>query len=108
VELQAELPQTHARGRGAPALGLASAALLSASLQWAHHWGVVADSIVAAWAVATAAALGVPVWSLLTTRASRRLAKLGLALASLSLLALALAGLLFAAGLDPAGACGGG
>jgi len=89
-------------------LGVASAALLSSALAWAHHWGLLADSIVATWAVVSVAALVVSTWSLVTTRASRRLAKLGLALALVSLLALALAGLLFAAGLDVAGACGGG
>jgi hypothetical membrane protein len=108
VELHAELPQPGTRGRAAAALGLASAALLYSAFQWAHHWNPLADSIVATWALATVAALVVSTWSLLTTRASRRLAKLGLALALLSLLALALAGLVFAAGLDPAGACGGG
>jgi hypothetical protein len=72
----------------------------------AHHWGLLADSIVATWAVVSVTAFVVSTWSLVTTRASRRLAKLGLALALVSLLALALAGLLFAAGLDVAGACG--
>ena len=89
-------------------LGLASAALLSSAFAWAHHWGPLTDSIVGTWALVSVTALVVSTWSLVTSRASRRLAKLGLALALVSLLALALAGLLFAAGLDPAGACGGG
>ena len=89
-------------------LGLASAALLSSAFAWAHHWGPLTDSIVGTWALVSVTALVVSTWSLVTSRASRRLAKLGLALALVSLLALALAGLLFAAGLAPAGACGGG
>jgi hypothetical protein len=34
-----------------------SVALLGASLRWAHHWGPLADAIVAAWVVATLGAL---------------------------------------------------
>jgi hypothetical protein len=108
VEFHAELHHPETRGRAAAVLGLASAALLSSAFRWAHHWGPVADSIVAAWALATMATLVVSIWSLFTTRASRRLAKLGLALAVISLIALTLAGLASAVGLDLAGACGGG
>jgi len=108
VELHTELPQRGTRGRASALLGLASAALLSSAFAWAHHWGPLTDSIVGTWALVSVTALVVSTWSLVTSRAPRRLAKLGLALALVSLLALALAGLLFAAGLDPAGACGGG
>jgi hypothetical protein len=42
------------------------------------------------------------------TRVAVRLAKLGLALGLVSIAALALAGLVYAAGINPTGACGGG
>lgn len=89
-------------------LGVGSAALLGAAVRWAHHWGVVADSLVAAWAFTTIGALTMSVWSLRTSAAGRRLAKLAVSLAGASLLALCLAGLLYAAGINAAGACGGG
>lgn len=96
------------RGRVGGTLGLASAALLLASFRWVHHWSPLADAIVATWALTTIGALSVSVWSLRSSRASRRLAKLGIALTLVSLLALTLAGALFAAGIDTAGDCGGG
>lgn len=92
--------------------GLLSLALLVASIKWAHHWGVRADTLVACWSVATVGAL---CFSIRSRRASRaafdvtpRLAKLGIWLAAVSLLALVVAGIAAAAGADPAGACGGG
>ena len=97
-----------ARGRSAGTLGIASAALLAASIQWAHHWGLLADLLVAGWAATTVAALGLSIWSLNTTDAGRRLARLGLVLGALSIVALVVAGIAYAAGADPAGACGGG
>lgn len=100
--------QPLARGRTAVVLGLTSAALLLASFRWAHHWGLLSGAIVATWALATIAALVVSVWSLRTSRASRRFALVGLALTLVSLLALTLAGALYAAGADVSGACGGG
>ncbi|MFL5936882.1 MAG: hypothetical protein ACJ744_01835 [Gaiellaceae bacterium] len=108
MELEALIEQPRGRGRAGAALGIASALLLVSALRWAHHWGLQADVIVAAWAGATIGALGVSIWSLATSRAARRLANLGLVLAVLSLAALAIAGLAFAAGMDPTGACGGG
>lgn len=100
------------RGRIGGYLGVASLALLAASIRWAHHWGPQADSIVAAWALSTAGALWI---SKASVRASRseyepvpRLACLGIWLAVVSLLALVVAGIAAAAGADPAGACGGG
>jgi hypothetical protein len=96
------------RGRLGGCLGLASLALLAASIQWAHHWNPRADTIVAAWALSTAGALGFSVSSLRRSDAARTLAKLGIWLAVVSLAALAVAGIAFAAGTDPAGACGGG
>jgi len=94
-------------------LGVLSVALLAASFVWAHHWGTLADTLVAAWAVATLGALVVSiqflrnktVWS---TYGSHRLAKIGLAGGLVSLAALLLAGIASAAGLNPTGACGGG
>lgn len=102
------LPAQPARGRLAACLGLASLALLAASTRWAHHWNPRADAIVAGWGVATAAALCVSIWSLRTSSTARALAKLGLWLAIVSLAALAVAGVAYAAGMNPAGACGGG
>lgn len=96
------------RGRAAAALGLASAALLAASLRWAHHWGLLTGAIAGSWVFATIAALVVSVWSLRTSRASRRFANLGLALTVVSLLAPPVAGVLYAVGVDVADACGGG
>jgi hypothetical protein len=89
-------------------LGLTSATLLLASFRWAHHWGLLSGAIVAAWALATIAALVVSVWSLRTSRASRRFALVGLALPLVSLLVLTLVGVLYAAGADVSSACGGG
>jgi hypothetical protein len=94
-------------------LGVLSVALLAASFVWAHHWGTLADTLVAAWAAATLAALVVSirflrdktVWS---TYGSHRLAKIGLAGGLVSVTALVVAGIASAAGFDPAGACGGG
>ena len=96
------------RGRIGGALGLASLALLLASLRWAHHWGFRTDTLVASWALATISAFVVSAWSLRTSLASRRLALMGFALALLSVLALPVVGALYAAGVDVAEACGGG
>ena len=92
--------------------GLLSLALLAASIKWAHHWGVRTDLLVACWAVAVVGALW---FSLRAVRRSHnafertsRWAKLGIWLAALSLAALVVAGIAAAAGMDPAGACGGG
>ena len=99
-------------GRIGGALGLLSFALLAASIKWAHHWGVQADLLVACWG---AAVVGTLWFSARSVRAgfyevegTPRLAKLGFWLAAGSLLALVVAGIAAAAGVDPAGACGGG
>jgi hypothetical protein len=97
-----------ARGRLAGALGVSSSLLLAASVRWGHHWGPLADSIVAGWALSTVAAFVVAVWALRTSHASRRSAKLGIVLATMSVLALGLAGIVSAVGGAVAGACGGG
>jgi hypothetical protein len=94
-------------------LGLLSVALLAASFVWAHHWGTLTDTLVAAWAVATLASLVVSiqflrdktVWA---TYGSHRLARIGLAGGLISVATLVLAGIASAAGFDVSGACGGG
>jgi hypothetical protein len=108
VELDLGREQPIRRGRAGGILGLASAALLVASFRWVHHWSPLTGAIVAAWALATVGALVVSVWSLRTSRASRRFAKLGIALTLVSLVALTVSGALYAAGIDTAGECGGG
>jgi hypothetical protein len=108
MELEPGVHEPVRRGRVGGVLGLASVALLLASFRWAHHWGPVADTIVSTWALATIAALFSSVWSLRTSRASRRFAKAGIALTLVSLVALTAVGVLSAAGVDAAGACGGG
>ena len=97
----------------AATLGVLSVALLGASFVWAHHWGVQTDTLVAAWAVATIGSLVASIWLLRDdmvwpTRLALRLAKIGLAGGVVSIAALALAGIVYAAGVDPTGACGGG
>src|SRR5262249_31904133 len=106
-------PLTPRRSAVAAVLGLLSVELLVASLVWAHHWGPVAGTIGIALAVATLAALHVSIQvlgshRLWPTRIAVRLAKIGLAGGIVSILALVLAGIVYAAGIDPAGACGGG
>jgi hypothetical protein len=108
MELDAAIERSTARGRSGAALGLASAGLLCAAFNWAHHWNPQAVSIVAAWSLTTLLALSISMWALVTRRAARRFAKLGLCLAGVSLLALALAGLALAAGINMGGGCGGG
>ena len=95
-----------ARHRLPAVLGIASVTLLAASLRWAHHWGGLADLIVAGWAAATLAALVLSLRG--TDGPGRRAALFGLALAGVSVVALVMAGIAAAAGADPAGACGGG
>jgi hypothetical protein len=106
--LEPGLEEPVPRGKAGGGLGLISVALLLASFRWAHHWWSLADSIVSAWALATIGALLVSVWSLRSSRASRRFAKIGIALTLVSLIALTAVGVLSAAGIDASGACGGG
>jgi putative flippase GtrA len=88
--------------------GLASVVLLVAAIRFAHHWNPVSLAIVTAWGTATLVAFGSSARAVARSTRSRRLAKWGLALCSISLLALVITGIAFAAGGDPAGACGGG
>ena len=113
IEAFAGSPVSPRRGPVAAVLGVVSVALLGAALLWAHHWGAVADSIVVAWAVATVGSLLVSIQLLgdemvWPTRFALRLAKIGLAGGLVSIAALALAGIAWAAGINPTGACGGG
>ena len=114
IEATTRTPQaTPKRGPVAAALGVLSVALLAASLLWAHHWGPLADAIVAAWAAATLGSLAVSIHflrddNLWSTRLAKRLVKVGLAGGLVSIGALILAGAVWAAGVDPTGACGGG
>jgi hypothetical protein len=113
IETVAESPVTPRRSPVAAVLGVLSVALLGASFVWAHHWGPLADSIVGAWAIATLGSLVVSIQLLRDrmvwpTGVALRLAKIGLAGGVVSIVALALAGLVYAAGINPTGACGGG
>lgn len=102
------------RGPVAAILGVLSVALLGASFVWAHHWGVLADSLVIAWAIATLGSLVVSTRFLFSfkvlhsTRFARRLARTGLAGGLVSILALVVAGAAWAAGINPTGVCGSG
>lgn len=102
------------RGPVSATLGVLSVALLAASFVWAHHWGVLADTLVVAWAVATLGALVISTRFLFSfkvmhsTRLARRLARIGLTGGLLSIAMLVLAGAVWAAGINPVGACGGG
>jgi hypothetical protein len=106
-------PEAPKRAPVAATLGVLSVALLAASFVWAHHWGVLTDTLVIAWGVATLGSLAVAIQLLRDdlvwpTRLALRLAKIGLAGGLVSIAALALAGMVYAAGINPAGACGGG
>jgi hypothetical protein len=108
MDLQPTMPADGVESRLAALLGVASVALLAAALRWAHHWGPVADSIVAAWAAATLGGLFFSLSALKLGLSGRRAALTGLALVGVSFVALIGAGIAMAAGTDPAGACGGG
>jgi hypothetical protein len=93
-------------GRLPAALGVASVVLLAAAFRWAHHWGPVADLIVAGWALSTLAGLVLSLRA--TSGPGRRAALFGLALTGVSVSALIITGIAMAAGADPAAGCGGG
>jgi hypothetical protein len=101
-----ERPRT--LGLTAFAVGALSLALLGASIAWAHHWNARADALVAGWSVSTLTALVLSCLGLRGPRGAKGFAAYGLLFGILSVLALALAGVGYAAGVDPAGACGGG
>jgi hypothetical protein len=88
-------------------LGVASLILLVLCLLFAHHWNVVTLTLVTAWAVCVLGAL-IGGLRLAARDVATHLAHLALALAAVSVLALIIAGIAYAAGGDPAGACGGG
>ena len=95
-------------GFAAFAAGALSLALLGASIAWAHHWSVPPMPSSPAWSVSTVAALVLSSLGLRGPRGGKGFAAYGLLFGILSVLALALAGVGYAAGVDPAGACGGG
>jgi hypothetical protein len=91
--------------------GVASMVLLAAALVFAHHWGAVADTIVSGWAAATlASAAGV--WFLAHRRTLSDRSWRAVRIAGIAVLAavgvLVFAGVVWAAGGDPASYCGGG
>lgn len=113
IEAVAETRVTPTRSPVAAMLGLLSVTLLGASFVWAHHWGMRTDTLVACWALATLGAFVVSIRTLRDdmvwlTRVAFRLTQIGLAGGIVSLVALALAGVAYAAGINPTGACGGG
>ena len=101
-----ERPRT--LGLTAFAVGAFSLALLGASIAWAHHWNARADALVSGWSISTVAALVLSSLGLRGPRGAKGFAGYGLLFGILSVLALALAGVGYAAGVDPGGACGGG
>ena len=106
--MQATERQPSDLGMATAILGAVSALLLAASLRWAHHWGPTAYLIVAGWAGATLGALATTIISLTRGHRGLRLIRFGIAMVGVSLGALLLAGIVWAAGGDPAAACGGG
>jgi Tfp pilus assembly protein PilN len=105
---RAEDPRAGRLARIGLAAGGASVVLLGLAIAFAHHWNAVTITIVGAWAAATLLALGASIGGLIDATSSRRLARWGLVLASVSILALVVAGIAFAAGSNATGACGGG
>jgi len=86
-------------------------ALLAAALVFAHHWGALADTIVTGWAAATlTSAAGV--WFLAYRRElsdqSWRAVRIAGAAVLVAVAVLTFAGVVWAAGGDPSGYCGGG
>jgi hypothetical protein len=110
VELDTEVPPDPYPdlGRWPAVAGIASVVLLAASVRWAHHFGLVTDLLIMGWATSFLLALATSILSKSRTLASKRSARLGLALSLVSVAVLIVAGVAFAAGGDPAGACGGG
>jgi hypothetical protein len=94
--------------RIAGTLGVVSVLALGASFLWAHHWGPLAYTIVGVWVLSTLGALFRGVRALGPRRPGRALAAIALCCVLLSGLAVLTTGVAYAAGYDPAGACGGG
>ena len=95
-------------GLAAFAVGAVSLALLGASIAWVHHWNARADALVTSWGISTLAALVLSSLGLRGPRRGKGFAAYGLLFGILSVVALALAGVAYAAGMDPGAACGGG
>jgi hypothetical protein len=95
------------RDRVLAGFGVASLLLLGAAFRWAHHWGPVADTIVAAWAVCTLVAGVGSYRDLLRLRQATDLTVLAFVLAGISVVAVVVAAAASALGGGPPG-CGGG
>jgi len=95
-------------GLSAFVAGALSLALLGASIAWAHHWNARADALVTGWGASTIAALVLSFLGLRGSRGAKGFVAYGLLFGILSVVVLALAGLGYAAGMDPGAACGGG
>ena len=95
-------------GLTAFAVGVISLALLGASIAWVHHWNARAVVLVSGWGVSTLVALVLSSLGLRGPRGAKGFAAYGLLFGILSVVALALAGVGYAAGMDPGAACGGG
>ena len=112
MELTAPSPEPEPRPRrlgfAAFAVGALSLALLGASIAWAHHWNLRALALVAGWGASTLATLVLSSLGLRGRRGAKGLAAYGLFFGIVSIGALGLAGIAYAVGADPAGACGGG
>jgi hypothetical protein len=108
IELAPYPPAELRRSRLAAVSGVLSVALLGACLRWAHHWGVRTDTPVAGWAFATLTAIVVSSRLNWRLEGPPLLRKIGLSGGLLSLGTLPVIGLLYLAGLNVAGACGGG
>jgi hypothetical protein len=102
------MERPHTLGLAAFAVGALSLALLGASIAWAHHSDAQAGALVSGWSVSTLAALVLSSLGLRGSRRGKGFAAYGLLFGIVSVMALALAGVAYAAGVDPAGACGGG
>ena len=93
------------RARLGAELGVVSIVFLLASFRWAHHWGPLADTIVAVWAISWIAGFW---FSARGLRWGGRLARFGLVISFVMLLVVAGTSVAFAMGANPVGSCGGG
>jgi len=92
------------RARLGAVLGVVSVVFLLASFRWAHHWGPLADTIVAVWAISWITGFW---FSARGLRWGGRLATIGLVISFVMLLVVAGTSIAFAMGANPVGSCGG-
>ncbi|HXY71873.1 MAG TPA: hypothetical protein VEM41_04970 [Actinomycetota bacterium] len=93
------------RARLGAALEAISVLFLLASYRWAHHWGPLADTVVAVWAISWIAGFW---YSARGLRWGGRLGAAGFVVGLLMLLLVAGTGIAAAMGANPVGSCGGG